>query len=549
MKRLLTIIFLLASALLVCRAQDAVPERVYISTDRDVYVAGDDMFVSAFCLNTAAGCRSDLSRVAYLEIISADGPVQTGKIALLNGRGGGMLKIQNTIPTGNYKIVAYTSQCFNEEGYDFEESFRTISIINPFTTDRSGSGVEILDADAYASLSSAALPAAGSLRAEMADGRLTLTNMSSEPVSLSVSLFNDDGIVSPNSSNPVTFRDGATCGTAFSDIRTPDYEGEIVRARVKGTEDFSTIAGNNAFLSIPGRVSDMYSTKVTDNGEAVFYTRNIFGDEEAFIEISSPGIDCHLDIESPFRSVKATGLEAMPLSASLEQRILDRSVAMQVRKAAGADSLYERLDIPEDPFLDADRIEYILDDYTRFPLMEELFIEFIHQIRVLKSGKVRNLVVFVQDSHRPSALSNIPALVLLDGVPVLDHAKIFDYDPLLVEKVIIYPHYYNLGPWSYSGIINFVTYKRNMPSYSFGDNVRVVNWQGESFPVAAYLPDGSKDHPDLRQTILWHPLVDIGPGESRVLHYALPSYDGRFILEVEGFDAKGAPQYLSLPLN
>lgn len=549
MKRLLTIIFLLASALLVCRAQDAVPERVYISTDRDVYVAGDDMFVSAFCLNTAAGCLSDLSRVAYLEIISADGPVQTGKIALLNGRGGGMLKIQNTIPTGNYKIVAYTSQCFNEEGYDFEEGFRTISIINPFTTDRSGSGVEILDADAYASLSSAALPAAGSLRAEMADGRLTLTNMSSEPVSLSVSLFNDDGIVSPNSSNPVTFRDGATCGTAFSDIRTPDYEGEIVRTRVRGTEDFSTIAGNNAFLSIPGRVSDMYSTKVTDSGEAVFYTRNIFGDEEAFIEISSPGIDCHLDIESPFRSVKATGLEAMPLSASLEQRILDRSVAMQVRKAAGADSLYERLDIPEDPFLDADRIEYILDDYTRFPLMEELFIEFIHQIRVLKSGKVRNLVVFVQDSHRPSALSNIPALVLLDGVPVLDHAKIFDYDPLLVEKVIIYPHYYNLGPWSYSGIINFVTYKRNMPSYSFGDNVRVVNWQGESFPVAAYLPDGSKDHPDLRQTILWHPLVDIGPGESRVLHYALPSYDGRFILEVEGFDAKGAPQYLSLPLN
>ena len=549
MKRLLTIIFLLASALLVCRAQDAVPERVYISTDRDVYVAGDDMFVSAFCLNTAAGCRSDLSRVAYLEIISADGPVQTGKIALLNGRGGGMLKIQNTIPTGNYKIVAYTSQCFNEEGYDFEEGFRTISIINPFTTDRSGSGVEILDADAYASLSSAALPAAGSLRAEMADGRLTLTNMSSEPVSLSVSLFNDDGIVSPNSSNPVTFREGATCGTDFSDIRTPDYEGEIVRARVRGTEDFSTIAGNNAFLSIPGRVSDMYSTKVTDRGEAVFYTRNIFGDEEAFIEISSPGIDCHLDIDSPFRSVKATGLEAMPLSASLEQRILDRSVAMQVRKAAGADSLYERLDIPEDPFLDADRIEYILDDYTRFPLMEELFIEFIHQIRVLKSGKVRNLVVFVQDSHRPSALSNIPALVLLDGVPVLDHAKIFDYDPLLVEKVIIYPHYYNLGPWSYSGIINFVTYKRNMPSYSFGDNVRVVNWQGESFPVAAYLPDGSKDHPDLRQTILWHPLVDIGPGESRVLHYALPSYDGRFILEVEGFDAKGAPQYLSLPLN
>lgn len=549
MKRLLTIISLAAAVLLPCRAQTAVSERVYVSTDRDVYVAGDDMFVSAFCLNTSVGRYSDLSRVAYLEIISTDGPVQTGKIGLMKGRGGGMIKLQNTIPTGNYRIVAYTSQCFNEDGYDFEEGFRTISIINPFTTDRSASGVEILDADAYGELSSAGLPAAGSLRAEMSDGRLTISNESDEPVSLSVSLFNDDGIVSPNSSNPVTFRDGATCGSSFSDIRTPDYEGEIVRTRVRGTDDFSTIAGNMAFLSIPGRVSDMYSTKVTEDGEAVFYTRNIFGDEEAFIEISSPGTDCHLEIESPFRSVRATGLEALALSPSLENRILDRSVAMQVRKAAGADSLHVRLDILEDPFLDEDKVEYILDDYTRFPLMEELFIEFIHQIKTIKSGDTRNLVVFVQDSYKPSAVSNIPALVLLDGVPVLDHNRIFEYDPLLVEKVIIYPHNYNLGPWAYSGIINFVTYKRNMPSYEFGDNVRVVDYQGESFPVAAYLPDGSKDHPDLRQTILWHPLVDIGPGESRVLHYALPSYDGRFILEVEGFDAKGTPQHLSLPLN
>lgn len=131
MKRLLTIISLAAAVLLPCRAQTAVSERVYVSTDRDVYVAGDDMFVSAFCLNTSVGRYSDLSRVAYLEIISTDGPVQTGKIGLMKGRGGGMIKLQNTIPTGNYRIVAYTSQCFNEDGYDFEEGFRTISIINP----------------------------------------------------------------------------------------------------------------------------------------------------------------------------------------------------------------------------------------------------------------------------------------------------------------------------------------------------------------------------------------------------------------------------------
>lgn len=549
MKRLITILLFAAAALEVSLAQNNISERVYISTDRDVYVAGDDMFLSAFCLNASTGEYSDLSRVAYLEIISTDGPVQTGKIGLSKGRGGGMIKLQNTIPTGNYKLVSYTAQCFNEDGYDFEEGARIISIINPFTTDRSASGVEILDEEEYAALSPAELPSSGSIKAEMADGRLTVTNLSTEPVSLSVSIFDDDGIVSQNTVNSVTFREGAGCGSVFHDNRTPDYEGEIVRTKVKGVEDYSLVKGSMAFLSVPGRISDMYSASVTEDGEAVFYTRNIYGDEEAFLEIASPVVDCHLEIESPFKSVRATGLEALPMSSSLENRILERSVSMQVRNAAGADSLHVLLDIPADPFLDADRIEYILDDYTRFPLMEELFIEFIHPIRTIKSGDARKMVVFVQDAFKPEPLSRMPALALLDGVPVLEHEKLYAYDPLLIEKVIIYPHHYNLGPWSYSGIIDFVSYKRNMPSYTFGANVRVTDYQGESFPVASYLPEGGEDHPDLRRTILWHPLVSIGPGESRVLHYALPSYEGNFVLEIEGFDGKGSAQYFREPLR
>ncbi|MBQ9877404.1 MAG: hypothetical protein IJM29_01865, partial [Bacteroidales bacterium] len=51
--------------------------------------------------------------------------------------------------------------------------------------------------------------------------------------------------------------------------------------------------------------------------------------------------------------------------------------------------------------------------------------------------------------------------------------------------------------------------------------------------------------PDLRQTILWHPLIELAPGESRVLEYVLPSYQGRFKVVVEGFDLSGTPQCAS----
>ena len=93
-----------------------------------------------------------------------------------------------------------------------------------------------------------------------------------------------------------------------------------------------------------------------------------------------------------------------------------------------------------------------------------------------------------------------------------------------------------------------MTYKHNLPSYSFGNNTRVVDFQGESYPVVSYMPDTVSGVADMRQTVLWHPMVDLAPGESRVIDYCLPSYQGPFKAVVEGFDADGNPQYLRTDL-
>ena len=549
MKRILSIISALG-ILLPLAAQEHLSERVYVSTDRDVYVAGDEMFLSAFCLDMTAGGLSASSATAYLEIISPEGPVQTAKVALKDGRGGGVVHLLNTIPTGNYKLIAYTSQCFNEEGYDFEEGARTLSIINPFTSERSSAGVSVVSPETYASAAGPAASAAGSISVK-ADGLLTLTNSSDKPVTVSVSLFNDDGIASPGSENIVSFCAGATAGRSFTHRRAIDYEGEIIRAKVRGVraDSLSTLKGTLAFLSIPGRMSDVYTSRVNDKGEAAFYTRNIFGNEETILEVDSATDECHLDLVSPFAGVSATHLDSLRLSESLKDRILRRSLAMQIASASQADTLYEYLKLPEDLIFTGDAVTYWLDDYTRFPVMEELFIEFIRELKAKKTDSGRSLVVFLEDSFRPAPFSQLPALVLLDGVPVLDHNKIFDYDPLLVERIVVSPHTYNFGDWYYAGVVNFITYKHNLPSYEFEQSARVVDYQGVSYPVVCYMPSQAEGMPDLRQTVLWHPLVEIGPGESRELNYSLPSYDGDFTLVVEGLDSDGAPQYLRTKID
>ena len=530
-------------------AQDHLSERVYVSTDRDVYVAGDEVFLSAFCLDMGTGRLSGYSSVAYIEVISPEGPVQTAKIALSDGRGGGFFRLDNTIPTGQYKMVAYTAQCFNEDGYDFEEGARVLSIINPFTSARSSAGVEVLSDEDYAALVSPERPSAGSLRFGT-DGLLTITNDSDKPVTLSVSVHHDDGLVSPSVSDPVSFLAGATRGSSFTNRRTIDFEGEVIRTRAIGSDDvLENVSGASTYLSVPGRAYDFYVSRIDKDGLATFFTHNLYGDRDIVLEINSSVSPCHLELVSPFAEVKATGLPVLPLSPGLAERITSRSIAMQVHQAAKADSLYEIPPLPGDFLFAADSVVYILDDYTRFPLMEELFVEFIVGARVDRSGKDRKLVVSLNDTFRPANPSNMPSLVLLDGVPVTDQNDILDYDPLLVERIVIYPHTVYVGGWPYSGVVSFTTYKRNLPSFNFRENARIVEYQGVSYPVSVRQPDSEAGVPDLRRTLLWIPLLELAPGESKVLEYATPAYDGRFEAVAEGFDAEGKPQSLHVLLD
>lgn len=542
-KTVISILALLAAAILPARSQENLSERVYVSTDRDVYVAGDELFFSAFCLDMLNGGFSSGSRTVYLELVSVDGPVQTAKASLDGGRGGGVISLQNTIPTGEYRLVAYTAQSFNVDGYDYLSGARTLSIINPFTTARAASGVEILSQEDYAQIPDGnQRPSAGGIRVS-ASGPITITNTSDRTVTLSLSVYNDDGIPAPATVNPVSFKAGAVSGRSFTERRAIDFEGEIIRTKLVGTaDDIAAAVGGVAYLCVPGRVNDIYSATIQEDGTATFYTRNIYGNTDLVLDAGTTAGNAHLEIIPPFADVSDPDIPQLPLSDALQDKILQRSLAMQVLRATKADSLYIVLPVQEFSPLNTEPIVYVLDDYTRFPLMEELFIEFIKEISSRRTRNGRELNVALKDDFRLVPVPVQPCLVLLDGVPVSDHNLIFDYDPLLVEKVVIYPNTFFIGNQTYPGVVNFVTYRKDLPSYTFGDNVRVVDFHGVSYPVVSWLPDTSSQIPDLRQTILWHPEINLAPGESRTFEYCLPSYHGNFKVAVEGFDTAGVPQ-------
>ena len=545
MKRIFTIIF--ALALLVgpaaAQQQERIRERVYLSTDRDVYVAGDRVWMSAYCIDAATGLLSGFSRIAYVEVHSQEGTVQTAKVALDGGRGAACLTLPNTLPTGNYRLLAYTVLGSSEVDADLAAGARTISVFNTFTTERAD--VKVVETAPEAP----ARAVCGTLSLEPAGGlAVKVTNNGQSPARFNLSVRHADGIPSPDGAGIKDFTSAlaALPSAKGFNLYASEYEGEIIRARVTGTdsEGMKAVAGKSAFISSPGDGSNVYTGTIGLDGTATFYTANIYGEQDMFLEIE--GADrsniCHLEIQRPFLDIPAGEIPQLDLCSSYASALELRSLGMQLERNFDSDTLYTPLPRIEGMVFDRKRCkEYILDDYTRFPVMEELFTEFIQEIRIRKVDNSRQLQVRATDALGNTYFPQGTALILLDGVPVLDHEKILSYDPLLVRRVDIFQDAYFLGVRSFRGVVNFVTYKGTLPSMQFEDNVRIVTFQGCSVPEAFTCEGVGKGYPDYRQTIWWHPLLELAPGGSMTIKCKAPDYSGAFEVFAEGLSDDGAP--------
>lgn len=107
-------------------------EKIVVQTDRDIYINGEPMWLSAVCIQSGSQGISDLSKVAYVEVLNrSNKPVGQFKIFLDEGFGSLRMLLPDTLTTGNYLIRAYTKWMQN---YDANLYFsKQITLINPFS--------------------------------------------------------------------------------------------------------------------------------------------------------------------------------------------------------------------------------------------------------------------------------------------------------------------------------------------------------------------------------------------------------------------------------
>ena len=122
-------------------------ELVSFRTDRDVYIAGEPVWINVKCVKAGTSTASDLSKVAYIELINAANvPVTQIKLHLnRNGVASTRFVLPDTLSTDNYRLRGYTKWMRN---YNADLYFsRIISVVNPFVNKTFPKGDKVFSSD------------------------------------------------------------------------------------------------------------------------------------------------------------------------------------------------------------------------------------------------------------------------------------------------------------------------------------------------------------------------------------------------------------------
>jgi hypothetical protein len=110
------------------------PEKVFLRTDKNFYVAGELVWFNVYCLDAVTLAKSSFSKVAYVEIIDrSNKPVLQAKVSLKEENGSGSFYLPVSLKSDNYLIRAYTSWMKNAGPAAFFQ--KTITIVNTLKPD------------------------------------------------------------------------------------------------------------------------------------------------------------------------------------------------------------------------------------------------------------------------------------------------------------------------------------------------------------------------------------------------------------------------------
>ncbi|WP_289053311.1 hypothetical protein [Carboxylicivirga marina] len=487
MKKLLALFtcFLLISSI---RGQ----ETVVLTTDRDIYIGGESMWLKITNITTSTNQISPVSKLAYIELLNRNNePVIQEKVYFNNGVASTQILIPDTISTDNYMLRAYTQWMTNASAHNYAQDI--ISVINPFAGNSLPNIAEkkVVKQSDNESLK---LDLKGLQSAYEKRQRVTMAlcfedlNWNHYSVSVVKSC-----LYKPENNNDANI---VNSKLSLEHTKMPEHKGELITGTITSFDSGEPVVDEKMMISFVGP-NPIIDFSLTDSLGQFAFEVNRFGQQEMVIQPYSTDttkLNYKINLEekysSDFRHSEIPDL----LLDSLSVKEINRAIInMQINtiysshlpesvKADSIENIESFYGIPEN--------QIVIDKYIELATMEEVIREIVPFVSLRKTKGEYSVKVYEEKSLYPR---DGKVMTFVDGVPINDVDRILNISPEYMEKIeVINLNYYykdeNLGR-----LVMFYTWNGDMGNMDFDKRIFRQVHQGYLLNHTFISPDYSNE--------------------------------------------------------
>ena len=552
---------------LITKLKNIPKEYAYIHTNNSLFLTGEYLYYSIYCINDTTKLLTEISKAASVELVDRKGKsIFKHKVKLKSGTGNGDFFIPTSTPSGSYKLLGYTQWMQNGALKDIYQL--DIHIINPYQGDQSGADT-ISNQDSIASPIDIPLqtisknPLARTLQIPMNNyvynkrDRAVLNLSKFQDVLTdgyySISVRKKNELPAPKYDKIDRFLDSLIVDEySFSDnientLFIPELRGELFQGKVIPGNQNDRVKDLKVGVSIPGEHPFFTIAKTDDKGHFYFNIADYYSGDRAVFEILDDDKNKYTFelIQKPLRNIENLHFDDLKIDLTMKDAILRRSISNQIEnsyfKFKPDSTIMPGLKII---FNKSIRKTYVLDDFTRFKTIRETVFEYVKDVVIRRVNKNKSVIRVKGYNFGTNSLA-LP-LVLMDGVIIQNHNALLDYESARIYSIEILRDQFIIGPQIYQGAV-LVKSKKGLELSNFSSfGVQNFTELFKSLETKKYFKQSYNDSdvvdklPDYRYQILWQPVKKF-TAKDFVLDFYTSDISGIYEVILQGITSTGKP--------
>lgn len=536
-------------------AQDNIPkafefprEELYLHLNTNHVFSGETLYYKIY--TTTKNLLSEYSKIAYLRLISPEKKtIIEQKIRLSKGQGYSDFLVSTTIPTGNYKLIAYTKLGLKQSVNNIFAA--DISILNPYVQ-LNPKFVLILEKSLELSKASYISDLESDIKIKLSDSVFgqrkkvemkILTGNESKHGNYSVSVRKiDDFQFSKTSSILKHDLYQKTASLREESDFLPDLRGELISGKISSANAEVSVQNQSIALLIPDENFKLKLGKTDDDGRFYFNFPNSYYSKKAFIQVlNAPDDEFNITFnETPEPDLTSLLFTRLELHKSIKEQIVSRSIKNQINNSYSAVKRNSLKNNGMESFFGHKGVIYNLDDYTRFPDLNQTLVEIVKGVSFQKNKNTFDIKIRANDYNFQSPLK---AMVLVDGLLIKDHSLLYNFDASKIQAIRVIKDKYYYGGNVFQGVLLIETIEKSYEYFTQLLDIKSIEIQNPEqekiYHKVLYNAEQDLRHiPDFRTQLYWKPDLNIFSRESQLDFYTSDE-SGVYQITVEGISIKG----------